>query len=79
MNKNELTSALNPSLVKNISEFGADNMGHGSLDVRKPAKGLLLALYKRFDFKRLEGTLKNLPARTLGLLKPHIKEIEYMG
>lgn len=53
-------------------------MGHGQSEVRKAAKVLLIGVYKKFEFKRIEATVRSLPARTVALLKADIKEIEYM-
>lgn len=76
--RSEFKSAMNPSMVKNIADMAGERMGHGWSEVRKVAKELLVAVYKRYEFKRIESSIRSLPPRTLGLLKSEIKEIEYM-
>lgn len=76
--RSEFKSVMNPSLIKSIADMSGEKMGHGQIEVRKAAKELLISVYKKYEFKRIEATIRNLPPRTQALLKTDIKEIEYM-
>ena len=39
----------------------------------------MIALYKKYDFKKIEAAVRALPARAHLLLKADIKEIEYLN